>query len=86
MKYLVYFEETNDVESAIKREKQIKAWKRSWKLELIEKENPAKPLSDQQLMACLKEEGIRVARRTVAKYRDMLRILPSHLRRRESAA
>jgi len=38
---LVYFEETNDVESAIKREKQIKAWKRSWKLELIEKENPS---------------------------------------------
>ena len=53
---------------------------------LIEKENPAKPLSDQQLMACLKEEGIRVARRTVAKHRDRLRILPSHLRRRESAA
>ena len=38
---LVYFEEANDVESAIKREKQIKAWKRSWKLELIEKENPS---------------------------------------------
>ncbi len=53
---------------------------------LIEKENPAKPLSDQQIMALLKEEGIRVARRTVAKYRDMLKILPSHFRRRESAA
>jgi putative endonuclease len=37
---LVYFEETNDVESAIKREKQIKAWKRGWKIELIEKTNP----------------------------------------------
>ena len=37
---LVYFEETNDVQSAIRREKQLKAWKRSWKLELIEKQNP----------------------------------------------
>jgi len=37
---LVYFEETNDVQSAIKREKQIKAWKRSWKIELIESKNP----------------------------------------------
>ncbi len=37
---LVYFEETFDIESAIKREKQLKAWKRKWKLELIEKSNP----------------------------------------------
>jgi putative endonuclease len=37
---LVYFEETTDVESAIKREKQLKAWQRKWKLELIEKMNP----------------------------------------------
>jgi len=37
---LVYFEETNDVQSAIKREKQIKVWKRSWKIELIESKNP----------------------------------------------
>ncbi len=37
---LVYFEETSDIESAIKREKQLKAWKRKWKLELIEKSNP----------------------------------------------
>ena len=37
---LVYFEETNDVKPAIQREKQIKAWKRKWKLDLIEKDNP----------------------------------------------
>ncbi len=40
VKKLVYFETTNDVNSAIDREKQIKRWKRSWKIELIEKENP----------------------------------------------
>lgn len=37
---LVRFEETNLVEEAIKKEKQIKKWKRSWKIELIEKNNP----------------------------------------------
>ncbi|MCD4657465.1 MAG: GIY-YIG nuclease family protein [Planctomycetes bacterium] len=37
---LVYFEQTSDVHSAIKREKQLKKWERSWKLELIESTNP----------------------------------------------
>ena len=37
---LVYFEQTNDIESAITREKQLKKWNRKWKLELIEKYNP----------------------------------------------
>jgi putative endonuclease len=37
---LVYFEETNDVNEAILREKRIKKWKREWKIKLIEKENP----------------------------------------------
>ena len=37
---LVYYEQTQDVNSALEREKQLKAWKRQWKLELIEKENP----------------------------------------------
>jgi putative endonuclease len=37
---LVYFEETNDVDSALIREKQLKKWNRQWKIELIEKENP----------------------------------------------
>ena len=38
--YLVYYEHTNSIESAIKREKQLKKWNRRWKLELIEKQNP----------------------------------------------
>ncbi len=40
------------------------------------------PLSDQEIMARLQERGIPIARRTVAKYRLMLRIPPSHLRKR----
>lgn len=36
---LVYFEQTNSVETAIKREKQLKSWKRDWKIELIQKNN-----------------------------------------------
>ncbi|OGE83054.1 MAG: GIY-YIG nuclease [Candidatus Doudnabacteria bacterium RIFCSPHIGHO2_01_FULL_49_9] len=36
---LVYFEETSDIQSAIAREKQLKNWKRKWKIELIEKTN-----------------------------------------------
>jgi len=37
---LVYFEEYNSVDDAIHREKQLKKWKRKWKEELIEKNNP----------------------------------------------
>lgn len=37
---LVYYQETEDVESAIRHEKQLKRWNRKWKLELIEKHNP----------------------------------------------
>lgn len=37
---LVYFEETDDVQVAIEREKQLKKWNRKWKLFLIEKDNP----------------------------------------------
>ena len=37
---LVYFEQTNDVESAIQREKRLKKWNRQWKVDLIEKSNP----------------------------------------------
>jgi len=36
---LVYYETTEDIISAIRREKQIKKWKRKWKIELIEKKN-----------------------------------------------
>jgi len=49
--------------------------------QLVAKENPAKPLSDETLMKALAEQGITVARRTVAKYREQLNILPSHLRK-----
>jgi len=37
---LVYYETTNNIENAIRREKQLKKWNRKWKLELIEKNNP----------------------------------------------
>ena len=37
---LVYFEQTDDVNSAIQREKRLKTWQRQWKIELIEKMNP----------------------------------------------
>ena len=37
---LVYYEQCGSIEGVIKREKQIKKWKRRWKLELIEKMNP----------------------------------------------
>lgn len=40
IKNLVYYEETDDISLAITREKQLKFWKRAWKIELIEKENP----------------------------------------------
>ena len=49
--------------------------------ELIAGENPAKPLSDDQLVNKLKEKNVMIARRTVAKYRAELNVLPSHLRR-----
>ena len=37
---LVYFEQFDDPENAIKREKRLKKWKRAWKIALIEKDNP----------------------------------------------
>lgn len=40
VKRLVYYEQHENAESAITREKQMKEWKRQWKLELIEKTNP----------------------------------------------
>ncbi len=49
---------------------------------LINNENPAKPLSDDALTKALNQSGIEIKRRTVAKYREQLHILPSHLRKR----
>ncbi len=40
LKKLVYFEETNDINSAIRREKQLKNWHREWKINLIKSKNP----------------------------------------------
>jgi RNA polymerase sigma-54 factor len=49
---------------------------------LITREDSRKPLSDSKLEKLLNEQGIKVARRTVAKYREQLSILPSHLRKK----
>lgn len=49
---------------------------------IIEEENPAKPFSDQSIVDQLKAKDIKIARRTVAKYREELGILPTNLRRR----
>jgi RNA polymerase sigma-54 factor len=49
--------------------------------EIFKNENPSKPLSDQEVVKMLTDKGINIARRTVAKYRDELSILPSNLRR-----
>ncbi len=49
---------------------------------LIENENPKKPASDQKLVELLKEDGIDIARRTVAKYREQLGILSSSKRKK----
>ena len=37
---LVYYEQTNDIHSAIEREKTIKKWYRQWKIDLVERKNP----------------------------------------------
>jgi len=50
--------------------------------ELIDGEPAHKPLSDQQIVKILTGRGLTVARRTIAKYREQLGILPSHLRKR----
>jgi len=49
---------------------------------LIHSEDTEHPLSDQEIVEKMKGDGIMIARRTVAKYRDLLKILPSHLRRK----
>lgn len=49
--------------------------------EIFKKEDPTKPLSDQEVVQMLADKGIVIARRTVAKYRSELNILPSNLRK-----
>ncbi len=49
---------------------------------LIESEDPARPFSDKQIVEILAKDNIKIARRTVAKYRDLMGILPSSRRKR----
>ena len=49
---------------------------------LVADENPQDPLTDQALVEILGREGVNIARRTVAKYRDQLGILPARMRKR----
>jgi len=50
--------------------------------DFIKGEDPISPLSDQQIYALLKKEGINIARRTVSKYREELKIMPARFRKR----
>jgi RNA polymerase sigma-54 factor len=50
--------------------------------EIISKEDPRKPYSDEQLVQILKGMNINIARRTVSKYREMMKILSSNERRK----
>ena len=49
--------------------------------ELVQNENSASPYSDEQLSKILEKEGIQISRRTIAKYRTVLKILPSNQRK-----
>ena len=49
---------------------------------LVAAENPVKPLSDSKMATILAEQGIKVARRTIAKYREAMSIAPSNERKR----
>jgi len=48
---------------------------------LIDEEDKSTPMNDQALQESLRQEGIQIARRTIAKYRQLLHILPAHLRK-----
>lgn len=49
---------------------------------LVGEEDPKSPLTDQALVELLERDGVQIARRTVAKYRDQLNILPARMRKR----
>ena len=49
---------------------------------MVGEEDTARPLTDQQIVHLFQEQGIQIARRTVAKYRDQLGILPARMRKR----
>jgi RNA polymerase sigma-54 factor len=48
---------------------------------IIQGENPKKPYSDDKIAQLLKQDNIHIARRTVAKYREMMKVLPSNKRK-----
>jgi RNA polymerase sigma-54 factor len=52
-------------------------------LKIVKSENPGKPASDKQIVDTLLREKIQIARRTVAKYREVLGIPPSSKRRKK---
>ena len=54
---LLYYEETNDVKTALQREKQLKNWKRQWKLNLIRESNPDMVGLSEELFSWLKEDS-----------------------------
>lgn len=66
-------EEGDDVSAKVAKEKIA---------HLIQGEDKLEPLSDQRIAELLHEQGLKIARRTVAKYREALRILPARARRR----
>ena len=49
---------------------------------LVEDEDQRHPLTDQAIVNILREGGVQIARRTVAKYRDQLGVLPARMRKR----
>ena len=49
---------------------------------MVSDEDTKKPLTDQAIVTLLKSEGVQIARRTVAKYRDQMGILPARMRKR----
>ncbi|HUP52575.1 MAG TPA: RNA polymerase factor sigma-54 [Longimicrobiales bacterium] len=49
---------------------------------MVAEEDPKKPLTDQAIVTRLKSDGVKIARRTVAKYRDQMGILPARMRKR----
>jgi RNA polymerase sigma-54 factor len=49
---------------------------------MVAEEDPKKPLTDQAIVVRLKSDGVKIARRTVAKYRDQMGILPARMRKR----
>jgi len=49
---------------------------------LVQEEDPKHPLTDQAIVNILRESGVQIARRTVAKYRDQLGVLSARMRKR----